>query len=473
MFEWIGLGGEDETEIDEVKRLQARIHELSNNVKTGQPHQAVIAPPGPQQPPHHMSGQLAVSPIPSDARQVIEVLRTDLGSQRKMLEDFYHKMEPMILQLTTMTESFDKIKHESNPTHLKAHFVSSARFAEAIADLKLELNACKVAQTPRAEVEQFAAQAVANSMQGMIQSQGRQHGGANAGFGRDEFNERLIELRQEIARGYVRKDEFLAAISAAKDQSTNDVSLLQNALESSAAKVGSLRKADMHSASTPSLENSPNPMYQPRLSPRLEITSRKSPRRDDGEVQIVLNRREGSKLGLSLDGSDGKALAIERITPEGDIPSWNAANPSDRLKPGDRIVAINDVRGDSGMLIDEMASSSNSKTVLMVARQAEFRKVIHLDEVQPQMKNNHIFVRLPANRDEKLGMSLKCDEEDVLKIVKIVPGCMKRWNENNARMAVRTGDQLISANGKSGSPTTMLEELKDGGEINLVFLRIE
>jgi len=68
-------------------------------------------------------------------------------------------------------------------------------------------------------------------------------------------------------------------------------------------------------------------------------------------------------------------------------------------------------------------------------------------------------------------MSLRCDEDDILTISRIVPGCVQRWNDNNASLAVRHGDQLLSVNGQTGSPTAMLEELKQAGEITLVFLR--
>lgn len=501
MLSWIGLGGsatrktsrlgsQDTEEDYEAAKLQddPALKTIQDNPQAMLPAStATSTQEVPEQSPPLNKMKAASAPIPSDARLVIDTLRKDLGSQRKMLEEFYSKMEPMMIQLKSVTESYNKLKSETNPDQLKSHFVSSARFAEAIADLKLEMNTCK-AEVSQARSGISSARpenvAVASSMQSVMPY-------AQAGGNwREELHERIIELRQEFARGYVRRDEFITAMNEVREQSLKDVSSLQDALESSARKVGSLRKELQPGSISPmqALDNKAStfPSMQTALSPQralADTTNRNKRSPKDAEVQIILYRKEGSKLGLSLDGSDGKSLMIDRIATEGDIPSWNAANPSQAVKPGDRIVAINDVRGDSGMLIDEMASSSSMKTVLMVVRQAESqsRKVIHLDEVQPRMSNNarnnernkQLFVRLPANRDEKLGMSLKCDEDDILKIAKIVPGCVQRWNDTNPNSAVRSGDQLISVNGKSGSPTSMLEELKDGGEINLVFVRNE
>jgi hypothetical protein len=299
---------------------------------------------------------------------------------------------------------------------------------------------------------------------------------ANIGGGnqwRDEFNERMIELRQELVRNYVRRDEFTTALNQVKEQSLRDVSSLQNALEASARKIGGLRRTEL-----PAVEP-PKPSNQMQAVERNQVSASRAPNMQNSRgssqehmVLITLHRHQGSKLGLSLDGSDGKTLLIESIAKDGDIPAWNAENPSLAVKPRDRIVSINDISGDSGMLIDEMSLSSASKTILQVMRAPGNRNVVQLDDVEPYAKKQ-LFVRFPADRGGNLGMSLKCCENDVLKIAKIAVGCVQRWNENNPSLAVKVDDQLVAVNGKSGSPSVMLEELKEGGEINLAFVRNE
>merc|ERR1711862_1046351 len=97
------------------------------------------------------------------------------------------------------------------------------------------------------------------------------------------------------------------------------------------------------------------------------------------DMLITLHRQPYSKLGMRLDGGDGDSLVIQGIAHDGDIPNWNANNPMQILKPGDRIVAVNGVRGDCQTMIDQL--SSTGKTTLHILRyQTKRGKVIvHLD----------------------------------------------------------------------------------------------
>ena len=55
---------------------------------------------------------------------------------------------------------------------------------------------------------------------------------------------------------------------------------------------------------------------------------------------------------MDVDQEDGRTLAVDAIT-GGLIEKWNAENPHQALRPKDRIVEVNGMRGDVLQLVDE------------------------------------------------------------------------------------------------------------------------
>merc|ERR1712187_689822 len=70
------------------------------------------------------------------------------------------------------------------------------------------------------------------------------------------------------------------------------------------------------------------------------------------EFAIILDRTEGMRLGVDVDHQDGMTLLIECIN-GGLVEAWNDAHPHRKVKPGDRIVEVNDIRDDLLLLLDE------------------------------------------------------------------------------------------------------------------------
>lgn len=76
------------------------------------------------------------------------------------------------------------------------------------------------------------------------------------------------------------------------------------------------------------------------------------------EVRVRLTRVAAAKLGITVDEDqlDG-SLIVSRVEPGGVLAQWNWSNPGAVLHPGDRIVAVNNVRGDVGAMCDELGAS--------------------------------------------------------------------------------------------------------------------
>merc|ERR1712032_1175930 len=67
------------------------------------------------------------------------------------------------------------------------------------------------------------------------------------------------------------------------------------------------------------------------------------------EFTAEVDRSNGGSLGLTIDGSTGVCLVIEEVN-VGLLRDWNADHPISAVRPGDRIVAVNNVRGSAAQL---------------------------------------------------------------------------------------------------------------------------
>lgn len=71
---------------------------------------------------------------------------------------------------------------------------------------------------------------------------------------------------------------------------------------------------------------------------------------------VEIDRSSGKPLGIRSSTADPTILVVSEVQP-GLIAEWNAGQPEDRkVRPGDRIVAINDVHGDAGKLTEAAAT---------------------------------------------------------------------------------------------------------------------
>mmetsp|Transcript_94114 Transcript_94114/g.249896 ORF Transcript_94114/g.249896 Transcript_94114/m.249896 type:complete len:136 (-) Transcript_94114:13-420(-) len=69
--------------------------------------------------------------------------------------------------------------------------------------------------------------------------------------------------------------------------------------------------------------------------------------------RVRLDRTEGKPLGMKADHHSGGMLLVSTITANGLIQAWNEANPSTRVREGDRIIEVNGKKKDVNRLIEE------------------------------------------------------------------------------------------------------------------------
>ncbi|CAK0871322.1 unnamed protein product [Prorocentrum cordatum] len=76
------------------------------------------------------------------------------------------------------------------------------------------------------------------------------------------------------------------------------------------------------------------------------------------EVHVRLTRVAAARLGITVDEDQPNgSLILSRVEPGGLLAQWNLSSPASALQPGDRIVAVNNVRGDVGAMCGQLADS--------------------------------------------------------------------------------------------------------------------
>ncbi|CAK9023155.1 unnamed protein product [Durusdinium trenchii] len=82
------------------------------------------------------------------------------------------------------------------------------------------------------------------------------------------------------------------------------------------------------------------------------------------EFEIKLTKTYGkSRLGVDVDLTDGFGLVVDQVT-EGLIRDWNQVHPEQAVIKGDRIVAVNGVRGNSNEITEVCKSQAVLELVI-------------------------------------------------------------------------------------------------------------
>jgi len=82
---------------------------------------------------------------------------------------------------------------------------------------------------------------------------------------------------------------------------------------------------------------------------------------------MVLDKREGARLGADLASEDGQPWWVKAVT-GGLFEQWNATNPRCPVLPGDRIISANGVSGSAGKVREECTKVGTLRLVLQRGR---------------------------------------------------------------------------------------------------------
>jgi len=172
----------------------------------------------------------------------------------------------------------------------------------------------------------------------------------------------------------------------------------------------------------------------------------------DGNIVVTLNKAGGKKLGLELNQnySLGRSLAIAGVGPQGLAAEYNATCKGDKLKelkPGCVIVKVNATYGSPAELV--AAISAGEKLDI---------------EMKPCMWPTWEVV-ITKSRLAKCGIKLApIKDSEYFTITGFEPGSpAAKFNAENKKKALQTGDILMAINGETTSTSVVTSTEKVEG----------
>lgn len=189
---------------------------------------------------------------------------------------------------------------------------------------------------------------------------------------------------------------------------------------------------------------SPPKPEDPLRSEELELPMRVT-------FQIARTDPPGDLLGAAWDTSDGVGLLLDAVG-SGALASWNEAHAEQAITPGDRVVAINDAKGDPSLLLSRLMADKELRVVV----------------IKPKT------VRLSFTRDDgPFGLDLEFDAKaKTIVLRRLTDGCVRKWCEENGQ-DIGPGDRVLDVNGTSGNAAALREKLsqvKSGQTVSMIIL---
>jgi len=170
---------------------------------------------------------------------------------------------------------------------------------------------------------------------------------------------------------------------------------------------------------------------------------------------VTLQKPKETDWGIDIF-DDGEMFEITRIRGEETASAiHNSSAPAEeRLRPGDMIISINGVSGDTPRMMSEWRLKP--KVTCEIARPKSF--VVHINKTGPL----GIDV-IHAHRE--IGCSLAVD--------RILEGPFTKWNDEHPDQQVERLDRIIAVDGIQGTPDELKQALKNRqGMITLTFSKI-
>jgi len=101
---------------------------------------------------------------------------------------------------------------------------------------------------------------------------------------------------------------------------------------------------------------------------RLISTGPPSDYRGRSEQKVRVQKPDGHAFGINFDASDGETIKVTKVKPGLFMASFNEAHPHSKITEGDRIVAVNGVRGNAKKLMDTCLKTSGPLDITVARR---------------------------------------------------------------------------------------------------------
>lgn len=168
------------------------------------------------------------------------------------------------------------------------------------------------------------------------------------------------------------------------------------------------------------------------------------------ELHFTIQRAGDVGIGLNVDAH--KAAAFVDDIGDGGVKDWNESHPDAQLMLNDHIVAVNGVREDVVLILDELRSNHTWKLV------------VH--------RPTRLDLDLDLATSASLGVSLKYSPHGRTLLITDVceTGAVSCWNQRHQGKTVKIGDRILEINGMGGKAEDMLQNVPLVASLHVVVL---
>lgn len=205
---------------------------------------------------------------------------------------------------------------------------------------------------------------------------------------------------------------------------------------------------------TPVLEPVPEPVPDSAEGAQPKPQDEPTPQETEWRFRVSVQKSAGG-LGMDLSPHDGVTLLVGKVRP-GPIQAWNhrcGISAPERIRPGDRIVAVNEVTGDAQNMLSHMRAADPALTLTFIVRRL-------LD-----------FAVAVATQEGVFGLSV-FDTGATLRVNELTKGgAVETANRQHAEELIVMGDEIYEVNEVSGSGKSMLEAFRTASQVTMKVRR--
>mmetsp|Transcript_73388 Transcript_73388/g.170241 ORF Transcript_73388/g.170241 Transcript_73388/m.170241 type:complete len:391 (+) Transcript_73388:145-1317(+) len=218
------------------------------------------------------------------------------------------------------------------------------------------------------------------------------------------------------------------------------------------------------------------------LKVKVHSRGQKYPEGPMEEFTLVIESGKKKVLGVDFDCQDDTTMHVVAVK-AGLMMTYNKmVEPERQVTPGDFIMKVNGVEGDSTKLVERI--KQDTRLELVVRRPTELVVAIGT-ATSTDFRNSPRRIRTPkfmprfsctqAEPEDRcqdyFGMQLKDPFGYALVVTRVMAGLVEDWNTENPEQAVRSGDRIVAVNGRTGLAVDLLKWIKASERFHMTIVR--
>lgn len=200
-------------------------------------------------------------------------------------------------------------------------------------------------------------------------------------------------------------------------------------------------------------EMEPEPLQEPSSERERFVLQEPSSMRERSVFQVVFTFEGGMPLGIEVDQVTEETQLVVKAVTGGLAEKWNSlSSSSEVIKPRDRIVSINGTTGVNTELLAILKEEMNQISITLQ----------HPEEFEVRLQRSGDYGVKLVYKKASLGLLIKEVYDS---------GSFNQWNKHNVNKQILPYDRIVAVNGCAGTPSELVQKMKEEITLILTLLR--